>query len=112
MARTFVEAHIDLPAIEADLAAITPPVLTLDDLLDRLRPQITAASRRGATHEQIRDSLKEHGITVSAATVARIVAGDEASAKKTSPAKPAKGKQQTPPAPASSTAGTAQGTLA
>ncbi len=111
MARTFVEAHINMPSIEADLAAIEPPVLTLDELLGRLTPQITAASRRGATHEQIRDSLKAHGITVSAAAVARIVAGAEAAEKKAEAAKPATGKRQPPPPAASQTSAGDERTL-
>ena len=110
MARTFVEAHMDFPAIEAGLAGLKAPTITTDEVVDRVSPQIIAAARRGVTHAQIRDALKEHGIIVSGATIARIAAGAEASPpKKAKAAQPAKTRTQDPPAPA--TAGAEQGTL-
>ncbi|MCY4608065.1 MAG: hypothetical protein OXD40_05665 [bacterium] len=105
MPRTFVEAHLDLPAIEADIAAIKPLSITLDGVLELLKPQIIAASRRGVTPEQIRDSLKTHGIIVSAAAIARIAAGDDAPPKKKSSRQATNATQ--PPAPAEPAAGDA-----
>ena len=100
MPRTFVEAHLDLQAVGADIAALEPPTITLDEVLDRLGPQITAASQRGATHEQIRDSLKGHGIVVSVSAVARIVTGDDAPPPKKGTRTKARSTQPPPPAAA------------
>ncbi len=109
MVRTFVEAHMDFPAIEARLAALEAPTITTDEAIERVTPQIVSAARRGVTHEQIRDALKEHGIIVSLAAISRIIAGNEAPPKKAPPTKSAKGRDQDPPAPAD--AGAEQGTL-
>ena len=111
MAHTFVEAHVDFPAIEADLVAIRPPTVTLDEILERLAPSIRAASQRGATNEQIRDSLRPHGIRVSVAAVARIAAGKEAAAAKKSRGAKAARAAPEPPEPAPPSGGAAQETL-
>ena len=110
MARTFVEAHMDFPAIEAKLAGLEAPTITTDEAVDRVSPGIVAADRRGVTHEQIRDALKEHGIIVSLSAIGRIAKGAETPApRKARAARPAKGetKDPSPPPPA----GAEQGTL-
>lgn len=113
MARTFVEAHMDFPAIEAKLAGLEAPTITTDEAVDRVSPGIVAADRRGVTHEQIRDALKEHGIIVSLSAIGRIAKGAETPGAqgKARAAKPAKGQTQDPPPPAAATAGSGQETL-
>ena len=96
MSRTYVESHLDLQAIEADIAAIEPPTITQDEVLERLAPQIVSAHRRGVTAEQIRDSLKAHRIQASAAAITRLIEGRTQAPGKT-PAKPAT--RKTPDAP-------------
>ena len=111
MARTFVEAHMNFPAIEASLASLEAPTITTDQVVDRVSPQIISAARRGVTHEQIRDALKEHGIIVPVAAINRIVAGNEVPRPRMArAAKSAKERPQDPPAPAPA-AGAEQGTL-
>ena len=75
MARTYVESHIDLPSIEADIAAIDPPTITVEEVLDRLAPTLVAAHRKGVTAEQLRDRLKAHKITVSVAAITALIEG-------------------------------------
>lgn len=111
MARTFVEAHVDFPSIEADLAAIKPPSITTEDVLERLTPAIRAAIDRGATNDQIHESLEAHGITGAKTAIANIRAGKEAAAPKKRSGKKAGGTPPEPPAPASPAGGGAQETL-
>ena len=111
MARTFVEAHVDFPAIESDLAAIKPPTITPAEILDRLTPAIRAAIDRGATDQQIRESLEAHDIQVSKTAIANIRAGKAAAAPKKTSGKKAGRAPPEPPAPASPAGGDAQQTL-
>ena len=89
MARTFVKTHIDLPTIEADIAMIEPPTITVDEVLDRLAPSLVAAHRKGVTAEQLRDRLKAHKITVSVAAITAIIEGKSNPRRKPRPDRPA-----------------------
>ncbi len=111
MARTFIEAHLDIPSIEADLAAIEPPTITREEVLDRLTPAIRAAIKRGATDDQISESLEARGITGLKTAIANIRAGKEAPAAKKKPAKKAARTSTQPPPPAAPASGDAPGTL-
>ena len=91
MAKTFVETHIDLPTIEADLAAIEPPTITLDQVLARLAPALVAAHRKGVTAEQLRDRLKAHKIMASVAAITDVIEAKN---------KPPRRARSTSPAPA------------
>ena len=97
MSRTYVENHLDFPALGAGLSAIEPPTITAEEVLERLAPQITGAHRRGVTIAQIRDFLKAHKIQVTADELTRFLDGREAKREK-NPAKPATRKtQENPP---------------
>ena len=85
MARTFVETHIDLPTIEADIATIEPPTITLDEVLARLAPSLVAAHRKGVTAEQLRDRLKAHKIMVSVAAINDVIEGKSKPQRKARP---------------------------
>lgn len=95
MSRTYVENHLDFPALGAGLAAIEPPTITAEEVLERLAPQITGAHRRGVTVAQIRDYLKAHKIQVSADDLTRFLDGREAKREK-NPSKAATRKRQEP----------------
>ena len=102
MAKTFIETHIDIPAIEADLAAIEPPTITLNEVLVRLAPTLVAAHRKGATAEQIRDRLKAHKIQASVAAINDVIEAKSKPARKAQPGaeQPATRTETTAPAPA------------
>ena len=62
VARRFNESDIDFEAIDADLAKLAPPKLTLKDVLDRLRERMVEQRARGVTVAQMHEVLKARGI--------------------------------------------------
>ena len=62
VARRFNESDIDFEAIDADLARLAPPKLTLKDVLDRLRERMIEQRARGVTVAQMHEVLKARGI--------------------------------------------------
>ena len=62
VARRFNESDIDFEAIDADLAKLAPPKLSLKDVLDRLRERMVEQRARGVTVAQMHEVLKARGI--------------------------------------------------
>ena len=62
VARRYNESDIDFEAIDADLAKLAPPKLTLKDVLDRLRERMLEQRARGVTVAQMHEVLKARGI--------------------------------------------------
>ena len=62
VARRFNESDIDFEAIDADLAKLAPPKLTLKDVLDRLRERMVEQRAKGVTVAQMHEVLKARGI--------------------------------------------------
>ena len=61
-ARRFNETDIDFEAIDADLAKLEPPKLSLKEVLDRLRDRLLEQQARGVTVAQMHAVLKARGI--------------------------------------------------
>ena len=64
VARRFNESEIDFEAIDADLAKLSPPKLSLKDVLDRLRERMLEQRAKGVTVAQMHDVLKARGIEI------------------------------------------------
>ena len=62
VARRYNETDVDFEAIDADLAKLAPPKLTLKDVLDRLRERMLEQRARGVTVAQMHEVLKARGI--------------------------------------------------
>ena len=60
--RRFNESDIDFDGIDADLAKLAPPKLTLKDVLDRLRERMLEQRARGVTVAQMHEVLKARDI--------------------------------------------------
>lgn len=60
--RRFNESDIDFDAIDADLAKLAPPKLTLKDVLDRLRERMLEQRAKGVTVAQMHEVQKARGI--------------------------------------------------
>jgi transposase len=60
--RRFNESDVDFEAIDAELAKLTPPKLSLKEVLDRLRERMLEQRSRGVTVAQMHEVLKERGI--------------------------------------------------
>ena len=60
--RRYNESDIDFEAIDADLAKLAPPKLTLKDVLDRLRERMLEQRARGVTVAQMHEVLKARGV--------------------------------------------------
>ena len=60
--RRYNESDIDFDAIDADLAKLAPPKLSLKDVLDRLRERMLEQQARGVTVAQMHEVLKARGI--------------------------------------------------
>lgn len=73
MPRTYREDSIDFAALEADIGALEPPRLTVQDLLDRVRPKLETMHKRGVQPEQMADALKKHGISVDPRKLANYI---------------------------------------
>ena len=61
-ARRFNEGDIDFEAIDADLAKLAAPKLSLRDVLDRLRARLLVQRAKGVTVAQMHEVLKARGI--------------------------------------------------
>ena len=64
VARRFNESDIDFEAIDADLAKLAPPRLSLKDVLDRLRERMIEQRAKGVTVAQMHEVLKARGIEI------------------------------------------------
>ena len=60
--RRYNESDVDFEAIDADLAKLAPPKLSLKDVLDRLRERMLEQRARGVTVAQMHEVLKARGI--------------------------------------------------
>ena len=63
-ARRFNEGDIDFEAIDADLAKLVAPKLSLKDILERLRSRLQEQRAKGVTVAQMHEVLKERGIEI------------------------------------------------
>ena len=64
VARRFNESDIDFEAIDTDLAKLSPPKLSLKDVLDRLRERMLEQRAKGVTVAQMHEVLKARGIEI------------------------------------------------
>ena len=62
VARRYNEWDIDFDAIDADLAKLVPPSLSLKDVLDRLRGRLLEQQAKGVTVAQMHEVLTARGI--------------------------------------------------
>ena len=60
--RRYNESDIDFEAIDANLAKLAPPKLSLKDVLDRLRERMLEQRAKGVTVAQMHEVLKARGI--------------------------------------------------
>ena len=60
--RRFNESDIDFDAIDADLAKLEAPKLSLKEVLDRLRERMLEQRAKGVTVAQMHEVLKARGI--------------------------------------------------
>ena len=63
-ARRFNEGDVDFEAIDADLAKLVAPKLSLKDVLDRLRERLLEQRAKGVTVAQMHEVLKVRGIEI------------------------------------------------
>ena len=63
-ARRFNEGDIDFEAIDADLAKLAAPKLSLRDVLDRLRTRLLEQRAKGVTVAQMHEVLNARGIEI------------------------------------------------
>ena len=63
-ARRFNEGDIDFEAIDAELAKLAAPKLSLKDVLDRLRDRLLEQRAKGVTVAQMHEVLKARGIQI------------------------------------------------
>lgn len=61
---------VDFDALAGSLRRLEPVRLTLEETLDRIREELSAARGRGVSLEQIRDALRDHGLKLAAASLA------------------------------------------
>ncbi len=64
VARRFNESDIDFEAIDAHLAELAPPKLSLKDVPDRLRERMLEQRAKGMTVAQMHEVLKARGIEI------------------------------------------------
>ena len=60
--RRYNEWDIDFEAIDADLAKLAPPTLSLKEVLDRLRDRLLEQQAKGVTVAQMHEVLTARGI--------------------------------------------------
>ena len=58
-------ADVDYTVIDAELAALEPPRVSLQEVLERLDGRVREMQAKGVTPEQILGVLKPHGVTIS-----------------------------------------------
>ena len=63
-ARRFNEGDIDFEAIDADLAKLAAPKLSLRDVLDRLRNRLLEQRAKGVTVAQMHEVLNARGVEI------------------------------------------------
>ena len=63
-ARRFNEGDIDFEAIDADLAKLAAPKLSLRDVLDRLRVRLLEQRAKGVTVTQMHEVLNARGVEI------------------------------------------------
>ena len=63
-ARRFNEGDIDFEAIDADLAKLAAPKLSLRDVLDRLRERLLEQRAKGVTVAQMHEVLNVRGVEI------------------------------------------------
>ena len=63
-ARRFNEGDIDFEAIDADLAKLAAPKLSLRDVLDRLRARLLEQRAKGVTVTQMHEVLNARGVEI------------------------------------------------
>ena len=63
-ARRFNEGDIDFEAIDADLAKLAAPKLSLRDVLDRLRARLLEQRAKGVTVAQMHEVLNVRGVEI------------------------------------------------
>ena len=63
-ARRFNEGDIDFEAIDADLAKLAAPKLSLRDVLDRLRERLLEQRAKGVTVAQMHEVLNARGVEI------------------------------------------------
>ena len=63
-ARRFNEGDIDFEAIDADLAKLAAPKLSLRDVLDRLRARLLEQRAKGVTVAQMHEVLNARGVEI------------------------------------------------
>ena len=63
-ARRFNEGDIDFEAIDADLAKLAAPKLSLRDVLDRLRARLLEQRSKGVTVAQMQEVLNTRGVEI------------------------------------------------
>ena len=85
-ARQFNEGDIGFEAIDADLAKLVAPKLSLKDVLDRLRDRLLEQRTKGVTVAQMHEVLKARGIEIGVPTAIAVsgkgeAAGEEEYAK-------------------------------
>lgn len=62
VARRYNETDVDFEAIDADLARLAPPKMSLKEVLDRLRERMLEQRARGVTVAQMHEVLQARGI--------------------------------------------------
>ena len=63
-ARRFNEGDIDFDAIDADLAKLAAPKLSLRDVLNRLRVRLLEQRAKGVTVAQMHEVLNARGVEI------------------------------------------------
>ena len=63
-ARRFNEGDIDFEAIDADLAKLAAPKLSLRDVLNRLRVRLLEQRAKGVTVTQMHEVLNARGVEI------------------------------------------------
>ena len=63
-ARRFNEGDIDFEAIDADLAKLAAPKLSLRDVLNRLRARLLEQRAKGVTVAQMHEVLNARGVEI------------------------------------------------
>ena len=63
-ARRFNEGDIDFESIDADLAKLAAPKLSLRDVLDRLRNRLLEQRSKGVTVTQMHEVLNARGVEI------------------------------------------------
>ena len=58
-------ADVKYAEIDAELAALVPPTVSLQEVLERLDVRVREMQGRGVTAEQILAVLKGHGVNIS-----------------------------------------------